>query len=124
MLLVVGIAALIAATRVRAQSDAKPPAFEVVSIKPNRSGTSGWLLAPQPGGRVIAENVPLRALILAAYQLQGFQLLGAPSWLDADRFDVAAKAEGDPPANHCSQTDSSWRCTPKQGISRSTRWRS
>ena len=70
-------------------------AFEVASIKTNRSGNSGWLLAPTPGGRVMAENVPLRALIQAAYQLQDFQVLGGPNWLDADRFDVAAKAAGD-----------------------------
>jgi uncharacterized protein (TIGR03435 family) len=99
-LLIIGVAAVVASTRVqvRAQTPTSS-AFEVATIKPNRSGNSGWLLAPQPGGRLVAENVPLRALILAAYQLQGVQLLGGPSWLDADRFDIAAKAEGDLPPN-------------------------
>jgi uncharacterized protein (TIGR03435 family) len=51
------------------------------------------------GGRVVAENVPLRALIQAAYQLRAFQVLGGPSWLDTDRFDIAAKAAGNPNPN-------------------------
>ena len=84
---------------VGAQDTASAPAFEVASVKPNKSGNSGWLMAPQPGGRVVAENVPLRALIQAAYQLQGFQVLGGPSWLDTDRFDIAAKAVGNPGPN-------------------------
>jgi uncharacterized protein (TIGR03435 family) len=32
-----------------------------------------------------------------AYQLQPFQLQGAPMWTRFDRFDVVAKLEGDPP---------------------------
>jgi bla regulator protein blaR1 len=77
-----------------AQTPARP-AFEVASIKSNKSGNSGWFMAPQPGGRVAAQNVPLRALIQAAYQLRSFQVVGGPSWLDSDRFDIAAKAAGD-----------------------------
>ena len=41
----------------------------------------------------------LRTLILFAYQIQPFQLMGGPDWLASDRFDIVAKAEGDlPPA--------------------------
>jgi uncharacterized protein (TIGR03435 family) len=96
ILAVVGGAAVLSAQSPEAQT---APAFEVASVRPNKSGNSGWLMAPQPGGRVVAENVPLRALIQAAYQLQGFQVLGGPSWLDTDRFDIAAKAAGNPNPN-------------------------
>jgi uncharacterized protein (TIGR03435 family) len=47
-----------------------------------------------PGGRFVATNVTLRQLIRNAYQLQDFQISGGPSWLDTERFDVVAKADG------------------------------
>jgi uncharacterized protein (TIGR03435 family) len=40
----------------------------------------------------------LRWIILEAYQLQNSQLLGGPEWIAAERFDISAKAEGDPPS--------------------------
>jgi uncharacterized protein (TIGR03435 family) len=47
-----------------------------------------------PGGRFTATNATLRQLIRNAYQLQEFQITGGPAWLDRDRFDIVAKAEG------------------------------
>jgi uncharacterized protein (TIGR03435 family) len=44
--------------------------------------------------------VPLRELISAAYgtpqPLPAFQILGGPKWIDSERYDVVAKAPGDP----------------------------
>jgi uncharacterized protein (TIGR03435 family) len=48
-----------------------------------------------PGGRFTAENVPVRELLRFAFQVQPFQIEGAPPWTASDRFDVTAKAEGD-----------------------------
>jgi uncharacterized protein (TIGR03435 family) len=73
------------------------PVFEVASVKPNRSGDAGWRLDPQPGGRLTGTNVTAAALIRFAYELPDFQMVGGPKWLNSDRFDVVAKAEGDPP---------------------------
>ena len=43
-------------------------------------------------------NVPLRLLITQAYRLSSYQLVGAPSWIDSERFDIVAKApEGSRP---------------------------
>jgi uncharacterized protein (TIGR03435 family) len=42
--------------------------------------------------------VPLRFLILYAYQLQAHQLSDAPDWTASERFDIVAKREGDPPS--------------------------
>jgi uncharacterized protein (TIGR03435 family) len=78
---------------------AQPPAFEVASVKPNKSGDIQALMFPQPGGRFTATNVTLRALIIGAYHLQDSQLSGGPDWLDRERFDIAAKADGDPSAD-------------------------
>ena len=74
----------------------KNPEFEVASVKPNTSGMAGKVsIQTQPGGRFTAENVTGRQLIRFAYQLQDSQLSGGPKWLDDDRFDIVAKAEGD-----------------------------
>jgi uncharacterized protein (TIGR03435 family) len=74
------------------------PAFDVASIKPNQSGELGVTIAPQPGGRFIAINATLRTIIRNAYQLQAYGLIGGPSWLQTNRFDIVAKAPSDVPA--------------------------
>ncbi len=71
------------------------PAFEVASVKPNRSGTPFVSIGLQPGGRYTATNVPLKLLITNAYGVEDFQIIDAPSWLDEERFDIVAKAEGE-----------------------------
>jgi uncharacterized protein (TIGR03435 family) len=73
------------------------PTFEVASVRPNKSGEPFVRLGIQPGGRYTATNVPLRLLIRDAYQVQDFQIIGAPDWVNSDRFDIVAKAEGDVP---------------------------
>jgi bla regulator protein blaR1 len=81
-----------------AQGQTSPaPAFEVASVKPNKSGEGFIRFGMQPGGRFTASNVPLRELIRFAYALQDFQILDAPGWIASDRFDVIAKAEGNIP---------------------------
>ena len=84
--------------RLRAQSPttaAVGPAFEVASIKPNNSGDPGMRMQAPPG-RFTATNVTLRLLIRTAYRVQDFQISGGPTWLNADRFDIEAKADGNP----------------------------
>jgi uncharacterized protein (TIGR03435 family) len=74
--------------------DADSPVFEVASVKRNKSGDGRVTMGFQPGGRYTAINIAPRMLVLQAYQIQPFQLLGAPDWLTSDRFDIIAKAEG------------------------------
>jgi uncharacterized protein (TIGR03435 family) len=73
------------------------PAFEVASVKPNRSGPDSVQRAGlQPGDRVTMTNVTLRTLIQIAYPGLS-EIVGGPSWVGSgptgDRFDVNAKAE-------------------------------
>jgi uncharacterized protein (TIGR03435 family) len=76
------------------------PAFEVASIKQNKSvGEMRNWQAP-PSGRFTATNMPLRALIRLAYGsdtllLPNEQIVGGPGWIDSDRFDIVAKAAGE-----------------------------
>ena len=75
---------------------AQTPTFEVASVKRNNSGDGSTTRRMQPGGTTFV-NVPLRQLIITAYGVQSFQVIGGPSWITSDRFDVTAKAEGAPP---------------------------
>jgi uncharacterized protein (TIGR03435 family) len=76
-------------------AQADRPSFDVVSIRPNKSGV-GNLVRRQAGGRYNATNVTLNNLITVAYQLKPQQLSGLPDWGDSEHFDIEAKAEGDP----------------------------
>jgi len=78
------------------------PRFEVASIKLNGGGITnqqgGQLVGFQvlPGGRLVVENFSLLELMMAAYGLQYFQISGGPSWISSDRYNIEAKAAGNP----------------------------
>ena len=78
---------------------AQSKGFEVASIKPsNPKPDPGNPLASAPMvlpalGRLTAQNVTLRMLVMAAYQKQPFQIVGGPQWQNSDKFDINARAE-------------------------------
>jgi bla regulator protein blaR1 len=67
-----------------------PPTFEAASVKPNRSATS--MSIGIQGGRVRFIGITARQLLVRAYGVQPFEIVGGPDWLATDRFDVIAKA--------------------------------
>ena len=69
--------------------DSDRPVFDVVSVKANRSQDAAMQFDLQAGGRLVVVNIPLRQFIRAAYTLQTYQI-DAPSWTDAERFDITA----------------------------------
>jgi uncharacterized protein (TIGR03435 family) len=72
------------------------PAFDVATVKVNASGPGpSFGLMVLPGGRVFAQNQPLRELIRAAYGLEDSQLEGGPGWIRTTRVDVEARAGGE-----------------------------
>jgi uncharacterized protein (TIGR03435 family) len=77
--------------------DAPRLAFEVASVKPNKSAETGGFIQRMRGGTFNAGNQTLLQLIRFAYGIQGFQLVGAPDWLRTERFDIAAKAPAEIP---------------------------
>jgi uncharacterized protein (TIGR03435 family) len=71
--------------------------FEVVSIRPNRAARVEERVELQPSGRIIWIGTKLRPLIRTAYQQHVFdprEVVGGPDWLDTDRFDIVAQANG------------------------------
>src|SRR5947207_14697142 len=80
---------------------AQTPAFEVASVKLNKTGQGPFVLPIQPGGRVTLQYRTVRSLVQFAYSpidspLQESQIVGGPNWVDTDHFDVVAKMEDDP----------------------------
>jgi uncharacterized protein (TIGR03435 family) len=77
------------------------PTFEAASIKPNKSVPDVRRAGFQPGGRFLAQNMPLRSLIAIAYgdprPLALYQIVGGPGWTTTEGFDVEAKAQGNFP---------------------------
>src|SRR5215510_5837097 len=91
-------ASLVAVATLAAQVPPPLPVFEVASIKPNASGAFAVSMLPDPAG-VNFVNMPVRQLILRAYQIQDFQLSGGPDWINVERFDVQARRPANAPAS-------------------------
>lgn len=73
------------------------PVFEAATIKPTPPDAREPLdVRFTPGGRLTVANETLSAMATFAYGVKRWQISGAPGWFDTDRFDISAKAEGDP----------------------------
>jgi len=68
--------------------------FDVASVKPNKSADEESASFTQPGGRYTATNVTVRMLVKSAYSVHDNQIVGGPSWINTERFDIAGKAAG------------------------------
>lgn len=65
--------------------------FEVVSIRSNTSNDTRQDLGGAPG-QMIGSNIPVWWLIRNAYQMiEESELIGAPSWVFSDRYDIIGK---------------------------------
>jgi len=74
------------------------PAFEVASVKPNKSGEGApWRFVGSRAG-ITATNVTLPFLIMNAYGVRDNQVSGGPGWLTSERYDVVAKDQSDHPS--------------------------
>jgi hypothetical protein len=82
------------ATALNAQEPAPilEASFEVASVKRNIDG-GPTTFNPQATGQFTVINFPFATLITAAYQLQPYQLQGAPSWTGDERYDINARLD-------------------------------
>jgi uncharacterized protein (TIGR03435 family) len=73
------------------------PRFDVASVKRDVSGEPGGMFTCVPACHV--ERMTLRDLVIFAYRAHDFQVTGGPGWIDSDRYNIDAKAEGPPSFN-------------------------
>lgn len=80
-----------------------PTEFEVADVKLADGGPGIGLPLPMkfqmdPGGRFVAEGVPMRFLIIRAFNVNNdARLAGLPNWVDSVRVSITAKVSGDAP---------------------------
>jgi uncharacterized protein (TIGR03435 family) len=74
----------------RAQTLPPPPAYtyEVVSIKRSAGDALNSRLSPGPQGGIRTQATTVGWLMSFAYDARAYQIVGGPSWIASDRFDV------------------------------------
>jgi uncharacterized protein (TIGR03435 family) len=104
LLLAGALAAILGTTSPGAQSSSAAgavdaqPSFDVASVR--RIQSDGGFVIPsasvRPGGRWVVQMAPLTLILKAIYPeyaLPG-RIVGGPPWIDSERFDIDARAEG------------------------------
>lgn len=81
--------AVLATVTLRAQTG---PAFEVATIKLNRDGSAAPRIGNAGGGRWQMIKLPIRSLLLSAYPADSSEIVGMPSWVESETYDVIGKA--------------------------------
>lgn len=81
----------------------KSPAFEVASVTPCKADApeppmehAGLAQFTLPGGRFNAKCTTVKFLLEWAYGIQPAQHSDGPAWVGTDRYEIVAKAEGNP----------------------------
>ncbi|HZI73051.1 MAG TPA: M56 family metallopeptidase, partial [Gemmatimonadales bacterium] len=67
------------------------PKFEAASIKTSEE-TNFRMVRPLPGR--LTADATVRLLVQNAYTVQPFQVVGGPAWIDAEQYEIEAKADG------------------------------
>jgi uncharacterized protein (TIGR03435 family) len=77
------------------------PGVEVATIKPNDTDGSTMQVLTFRGRNLITVNSSLADLMMFAYSVQMKQIIGAPDWIEKDRYDINATpdVEGTPTAD-------------------------
>jgi uncharacterized protein (TIGR03435 family) len=73
------------------------PSFEVASVKKLEGRVTSTALRTPGGGRITIVNLPLRTILMQAFGIRDYQIVGGPGWMVTDRFTINAKAEDNAP---------------------------
>ena len=80
------------------QAAETPPAFDLADVHVSPHVTNPYMRGGVlRGGRYDVRTASMLNLISAAYGVDAEKVIGGPSWLDTDRFDIAAKAPANTP---------------------------
>lgn len=74
-----------------ASSSVSPRSFEVAAIRPDHSGEG--FNANITAGRFVMKRCTVMDLIEYSYDLKESQVLGAPKWINSEKYDIEAKVE-------------------------------
>jgi uncharacterized protein (TIGR03435 family) len=64
----------------------------VASIKPAAPDAPGMFIRRNPGGGMTITNMTLKDMIVMAWRIQPFEIVGGPPWMGSARYAVVAKA--------------------------------
>ena len=69
------------------------PSFQVASVKPNAHSGFSPTMRRVAGNRFSVTGMPLLPLIMDAYNLRNWQIVGGPTWVNIDQWDIEAVAD-------------------------------
>ena len=84
------VALVLAAGTPGRAGQAELPAFDVASVRANRSDSPNANCGRVTGNQYAATNCSVVSLLRLAFDIQEFQIAGQPAWADRDRFDIVA----------------------------------
>lgn len=89
--LIAAVVVLLAVGTAKAQETPSqtPRAYDICSVKPSSGETSSF--RRDPGGGLTATGIPAVSLVVSAFDVHDFQVLGLPRWATTDDYDVACK---------------------------------
>ncbi len=92
------IAAALAMSAASGRAQAPTLRFDAAAVHENRSGDTAVQFDIQPGGRFSTTNAPLSDIVKIGLALGvgSVPLEGLPAWAAATRYDITAKADGEP----------------------------
>lgn len=73
------------------QPGREPPNYEVSAIRPNTGGDNRFAFRIEPDGSLAATGITLKRLMMTAYNVQGFRIVGGPGWVASSRWDIQAR---------------------------------
>lgn len=79
---------LVFAAHAQPASQAK---YEVASIKPNTDSDTRLAFRIEPDGTLAATGITLQRLMMTAFNVQNFRIVGGPDWVSSRHWDVQAK---------------------------------
>jgi uncharacterized protein (TIGR03435 family) len=92
------VLASVNSTQSRAQSEgdnatAVAPLYKAISVKPTKFGIHADRNTKISPDEVTVANETAQELIQGAYDIKGDQIVGAPGWLNSQRYDIDAKVD-------------------------------